>query len=217
MHEGGAEVFQIQISNVGIQAFCIGMGLLIGMMGYLLIKGHHTIGCFIYELLWFYLLLSEGIFDPLSGSLMFAAFLGLCISTKQQKMTKRGLIWLAVVVAVFCGVSSLMDQTEIESIQEFRENVQAKIHTMRYGEDVLPEGDLREAKELKASEEEMLIVKSEQAKNLYLRGFVGSTYQDGRWEELSDSAYGGDNTGMLKWLKKQKFDPLKQSASYLNL
>ena len=217
MHEGGAEVFQIQISNVGIQAFSIGMGLLIGMMGYLLIKGHHTIGCFIYELVWFYLLLSEGIFDPLSGSLMFAAFLGLCISTKQQKMTKRGLIWLAVVVAVFCGVSSLMDQTEIESIQEFRENVQAKIHTMRYGEDVLPEGDLREAKELKASEEEMLIVKSEQAKNLYLRGFVGSTYQNGRWEELSDSAYGGDNTGMLKWLKKQKFDPLKQSASYLNL
>ena len=217
MHEGGAEVFQIQISNVGIQAFSIGMGLFIGMMGYLLIKGHHTIGCFIYELLWFYLLLSEEIFDPLSGSLMFAAFLGLCISTKQQKMTKRGLIWLAVVVAVFCGFSSLMDQTEIESIQEFRENVQAKIHTMRYGEDVLPEGDLREAKELKASEEEMLIVKSEQAKNLYLRGFVGSTYQDGRWEELSDSAYGGDNTGMLKWLKKQKFDPLKQSASYLNL
>lgn len=217
MHEGGAEVFQVQISNVGIQAFSIGMGLFIGMMGYLLIKGHHTIGCFIYELVWFYLLLPGGIFDSLAGSLMFAAFLGLCISTKQQKMTKRGLIWMAVVVAVFCGASRLMDQTEIESIQEFRENVQAKIHTMRYGEDVLPEGDLREAKELKASEEEMLIVKSEQEKNLYLRGFVGSTYQDGRWKELSDSAYGGDNTGMLKWLKKQKFDPLKQNAYYLNL
>ena len=217
MHEGGVEAFQVQISNVGIQAFSIGMGLFIGMMGYLLIKGHHTIGCFIYELVWFYLLLSEGIFDSLAGSLMFAAFLGLCISTKQQKMTKRGVIWMAVVVAVFCGASSLMDQTEIESIQEFRENVQAKIHTMRYGEDVLPEGDLREAKELKASEEEMLIVKSEQEKNLYLRGFVGSTYQDGRWKELSDSAYGGDNTGMLKWLKKQKFDSLKQNAYYLNL
>lgn len=217
IHEGGAGVFQVQISNAGIQAFSIGMGLMIGMVGYLLIRGHHTIGCFIYELVWFYLLLSEGIFDPMAGGLMFASFLGLCISTKQQEMTKRGFIWLAVVVAVFCVASSLMDQTEIESIQKFREDVQTRIHTMRYGEDVLPEGDLRAADELKASDADMLTVKTEQEKNLYLRGFVGSTYQNGNWTELSDSAYGGDNAGMIKWLKKQKFDPLKQSSSYLNL
>lgn len=217
IHEGGAGVFQVQISQASIHAFSVGMAILIGMMGYLLIRGHHTIGCFIYELIWFCLLLSEGIFDPLAGGLMFTAFLGLCISTKHQEMTKRGFLWLAVVVALFCVASSMMDQKELESIQQFREDVQTKIHTMRYGEDVLPEGDLRAADELKASEEDMLTVKTNQEKNLYLRGFVGGTYQNGSWQALSDSAYGGDNAGMMKWLKKQKFDPLRQNSEYLNL
>lgn len=217
IHESGAGVFQVQMSDTGVQAFSVGMGLMIGMAGYLLIKGHHTIGCFIYELIWFYILLSEGLFDSLAGGLMFAAFLGLFISTKQQEMTKRGFMWLAVVVVIFCIGSGMMDQTEIKGIQKFREDIQTRIHVMRYGEDVLPEGDLRAASELKASEDDMLGVKTEQEKNLYLRGFIGSTYQNGNWQALSDSAYGGDNAGMLKWLKKQKFDPLYQSTEYLNL
>ena len=217
IHEGGAAVFQVKISNVSIQAFSLVIALLIGMAGYLLIKGHHTILCFFYELIWFCLLLAEGIFNPLAGGLMFAAFLGLCISTKQQEVTKRGFLWLAIVVVVFCLGSGMTDQKEIEGIQNFRENVLTKIHTTRYGEDVLPEGDLRQADELKSSNAEMMTVKTEQEKNLYLRGFVGSTYQSGVWNTLSDSAYGGDYAGMLKWLKKQKLDPLKQNAEYLSL
>ena len=217
IHEGGAAIFQVQASDAGVQAFSAGIALLIGMAGYLLICGHHTIGCFIYEFIWFYLLLSEGQFDPMAGGLMFTAFLGLCISTKQQKMTRRGFLWLAAVVAIFSIGSGMIDQTELEGVQRFRENVQAKIHTIRYGEDVLPEGNLRESDVLKASEEDMLTVKTEQEKNLYLRGFVGSNYQGGRWNTLSDSAYGGDNTGMLRWLKRQKFDPLYQNTEYLNL
>ena len=217
IHEGGAAVFQVQISNASIQAFSLVMAFVIGMAGYLLIKGHHTILCFFYELIWFYLLLAEGIFDPLAGGLMFAAFLGLCISTKQQAVTRRGFLGLAIVVIIFGLGAGMKDQEEIAGIQNFRENVLTKIHTIRYGEDVLPEGDLRQADELKASDAEMMTVKMEQEKNLYLRGFVGSTYQSGTWNALSDSAYGGDNAGMLKWLKKQKFDPLEQNAEYLNL
>ena len=217
IHEGGAAVFQVQMSSTSIQAFSVVVALLIGMIGYILIKGHHTVLCFFYELVWFYLLLADEIFDPLAGGLMFAAFLGLCISTKQQNMTRRGFLCLAIVVGVFCIGSGLTDQTELDSIQKFRENVQAKVHTMRYGEDVLPEGNLRQSDELKASKEDMLTVKTQQDKNLYLRGFVGSTYQDGSWVPLSDSAYGGDNSGMIKWLKKQKFDPLSQSADYQSL
>ena len=217
IHEGGAGIFQVQISDADIQAFSIGMCLLIGLAGYLMIKGHHTMICFLYELVWFYLLLLVENFDSLAGGLMFAAFLGLFISTKQQEMTKRGFLWLAVVVVIFCIGSGAMNQTEIKGIHNFREDIQTRIHTMRYGKDVLPEGELRAASELKSSEEGMLTVKTEQEKNLYLRGFVGGTYQNGRWRTLSDAAYGGDNSGMLKWLKQQKFDPLYQNTEYLNL
>ena len=217
IHESGIAVFQVQVSDVGIRAFSIAVALFIGMVGYLLVKGHHTITCFIYEFVWFYLMLSGGIFDSLAGGFMIAAFVGLCISTKKQNMTRRGFWWLAVVVIVFSAGSGLMGQTEIEGIQQTREEVCNQIHIWRYGEDVLPEGNIRQADELKTSEKEMLTVRTEQDKNLYLRGFIGSTYQDGSWTPLSESAYGGDNSGMLKWLRKQTFDPLSQSASYLNL
>ena len=217
VHESGVAVFQIQVSDAGIRAFSIAVALFIGMVGYLLVKGHHTIACFIYEFVWFYLILSGGIFDSLAGGFMLAAFVGLCISTKKQNMTRRGFLWLVVVVLVFGAGSGLTGQTEIEGIQQAREDLQNQIHIWRYGEDVLPEGNIRQAAELKASKEEMLTVSTEQDKNLYLRGFIGSTYQDGSWTPLSDSAYGGDNSGMMKWLKKQTFDPLSQNASYLNL
>ena len=148
---------------------------------------------------------------------MLAAFVGLCISTKKQSVTRREFLWLGIVAIVLCTGSGVTIQTEMEEIQQARENLQNWIHIWRYGEDVLPEGNIREANELKAREEEMLTVSTEQEKNLYLRGFVGSIYQEGIWLPLSDSAYGGDNSGMLKWLKKRAFAPLNQSASYRQL
>ena len=217
IHESGVAVFQVQVSDAGILAFSIAVALLIGMAGYLLIKGHHTVFCFVYECIWFYLLLSGNIFEPLAGGCMLAAFVGLCISMKKQSVTRRGFLWLGIVAIVLCTGSGVTKQTEMEEIQQARENLQNWIHIWRYGEDVLPEGNIREANELKAREEEMLTVSTEQEKNLYLRGFVGSIYQEGIWLPLSDSAYGGDNSGMLKWLKKRAFDPLNQSASYRKL
>ena len=48
----------------------------------------------------------------------------------------------------------------------------------------------------------MLKLKTEQQKTLYLRGFVGSVYEDGVWEEPADAVYGGENAGMLAGLRK---------------
>lgn len=73
------------------------------------------------------------------------------------------------------------------------------------------------AAKLQESKDEMLVVKTDQKKNLYFRGFVGGRYKEGSWEPLPDASYGGDNAGMLKWLKKQGFDPLTQVAEYYRL
>ena len=52
---------------------------------------------------------------------------------------------------------------------------------------------------------------------MYLRGFVGSVYEGGVWKETEDSAYGGENAGMLRWLKQKHFDPQTQVATYYEL
>lgn len=92
--------------------------------------------------------------------------------------------------------------------------MQEEIHKIRYGEDTLPEGNLYQASELKADAKEMLSLKTEQQKTLYLRGFVGSVYEAGVWEEPADAVYGGKNAGILKWLEKNSFDPLCQISAY---
>ena len=38
---------------------------------------------------------------------------------------------------------------------------------------------------------------------MYLRGFVGGCYEEGIWTPLKNSAFGGENAGMMGWLKKQ--------------
>ena len=100
---------------------------------------------------------------------------------------------------------------------DFREQVEEKVHEIRYGKDTLPEGDLYQAGKLHASTEVMLEVQGQQEKNLYLRGFVGGSYQNGQWEEMSDAAYSGKNAGMFTWLKARSFDPLTQVAAYNQL
>lgn len=104
-----------------------------------------------------------------------------------------------------------------ETVMDFREQVEEKVHEIRYGKDTLPEGDLYQAGKLHASTEVMLEVQGQQEKNLYLRGFVGGSYQNGQWEEMSDAAYSGKNAGMFTWLKARSFDPLTQVAAYNQL
>lgn len=105
----------------------------------------------------------------------------------------------------------------METVMDFREQVEEKVHEIRYGKDILSEGDLYQAGKLHASTEVMLEVQGQQEKNLYLRGFVGGSYQNGQWEEMSDAAYSGKNAGMFTWLKARSFDPLTQVAAYNQL
>ena len=61
------------------------------------------------------------------------------------------------------------------------------MHTLRYGEATLPEGDISKADILHETGEEMLTVQSGQKKSFYLRGFVGGDYEDGAWRAMPDA------------------------------
>lgn len=102
----------------------------------------------------------------------------------------------------------------VDALTVLREKVKQNVHDVRYGKDVLPLGSLNNADLLYQDNGEILTVSSQQAKNLYLKAFTGSVYEDGQWEKEADSVYEMDNEGLQEWLKQHNFDPLYQVAQY---
>ena len=56
-----------------------------------------------------------------------------------------------------------------------------------------------------------------QKKALYLRSYVGTDYENGAFSPMAESAFAGDNAGLLNWLQRQGFQPQTQVATYYSL
>lgn len=147
-------------------------------------------------------------------SLLLAGLIGYFLSGITVQTSGRGaLVWAAAGLVLLLG--ALLPAGEMGGIVWLRSQTDGQIHDLRYGTEKLPLGDLNAA--LSGGTDTELEVRTEQNKDLYLRAFVGSDYADGQWEPLSEAAYGGDNTGMFTWLKKQGFRPQTQLSSYMAL
>lgn len=215
IHEGGIALFEGQAVQHDIWAFSLVAALLIGQISWEIVAGGHTILGEVWCIVWGVLMLLTGTFAAVACSFLLAGIMGLGISGKTVQITRTGIIWtlgLAVALGICAGVAGNM---KMISVEEARKNAVEKIHELRYGKTWFPEGNLYQADTLKEDDgKELLSVISEQEKTLYLKAFVGGTYQNGKWEQLSDSEYGGKNTGMFEWLEKKQFSPLTQSAAY---
>lgn len=132
-------------------------------------------------------------------------------------MTHRGLLWVAGLTAVLVICAVAVPQEDMLSMAKVKSALKLSLSNMRYGQPTLPEGHVDEADRLKANENEMFTVTSEQEKNLYLKGYSGGRYIDGCWKPLSNADYSGEYSGMLKWLAKLNFHPLTQAAEYYAL
>lgn len=161
--------------------------------------------------------LLSGSFSTLGTALSLIGYLGIWISGREGLGSARTYIGWGVCAVVIGLLALTVPNNEMISVLGFREEVKEAIHTFRYGEDQLPMGQLWQAAKLNGDGKEMLTVRSEQGKNLYLRGYAAAVYQYGAWDELPNSAYGGEYAGMLEWLDKQGFDPLMQPAEYYRL
>ena len=94
---------------------------------------------------------------------------------KKTWITKSMVVWALGIAVLLCAAGMSSDRASMETVMDFREQVEEKVHEIRYGKDTLPEGDLYQAGKLHASTEVMLKVQGQQEKNLYLRGFVGGS------------------------------------------
>ena len=214
LHSGGAALFSVNAGKKEILIFTLIITFFVVELSWVLVSGHHIVAANCFCLFWILIQLLCAVIQPTAVGLLFAGLGGLWLSDRTLQAGRREIIWTIVILAVVCIPGKMVSVSELESVSEFREKVQTKIHEVRYGEDTLPEGNLYQAAELQQDDREMLQLATEQQKTIYLKGFVGAVYTDGFWDPLPDSAYGGTDAGMLEWLEKKGFDPLTQVAAY---
>lgn len=217
LHEDGLALFSCNASLRDRAAFASLMAVLMGLLAWQIAAGRRLYCGGAFCLFWLILSLLGGGFFPPAFVLLLTSVFGMMLSDHAQGISGRGMVWCGGIAIVLCLCAVLLSNTEMASVDALRQNIAQDVHDMRYGADVLPEGELNHANRLHESKEDMLQIRAEQQKMLYLRGYVGGKYENGVWSPLPDSAYGGENIGMLEWLKQQNFDPFTQASEYYRL
>lgn len=214
-------VSQITREDLGTTAIVVGilMGLFIGYaVWYQWIFVLSTVILF-WFLFGFLLHFNNGMVPEI---LLFVGWMGIWIGSFSG-IENRWRYCLMLAVGLFLlgavGIIALKDYKEIEMVSSVWEEAKETVHKLRYGEDSLPEGNLKDAHRLleKGDEENTLELSFQEIEEMYLRGFVGSTYDGERWKQLSCESYQGSRTGMLEWLEEHAFSPALQYASCGNL
>lgn len=140
--------------------------------------------------------------------------------TDNHSRMGTSLFW-GLIIIVFGGIVaiSLEGYKGSGTIASAKQNMHEVIHQFRYGEDSLPKGNLKKAGQLlkKGEKEKTLQISFHQMEEMYLRGYVGSSYDGVSWNQLSNEAYTGKQTGMLEWLKRNRFSPVFEYAACRNM
>lgn len=217
-HEGGLALLTVTGDNRDILAFAILVSVIIGETAFWFASENAVPQFEIHIVIWLLLQLFSGNINVLASTTLIAAGIIMAACGKAFYITFRSTIMCVIIFIAFVMAVSI-DDNEIKNVTDARTYIREQIDDIRYGEPKLPEGNIREAAKLKKSDSDMLEIWSEQEKNIYLKGYVGVSYdsEKGTWKKLSDSAYGGDNYGMLDWLDAKGFNPLSQSALYYSL
>ena len=102
-------------------------------------------------------------------------------------------------------------------ISGLREAAASAWDSFRYGTDTLPKGDLTKADKLFSEEDDALRISGSGYGELYLRGFVGCSYEGDRWREYSLKEYETMSSGLLQWMEERDFAPAMQMGRYCSL
>lgn len=214
-YDGIAAVFPGDCSVKDCQAV---MSLILLLLGYLMLESVEKEVRIVYDFslaVVAVIMLFLHQFNSTGMALMVTSRVMLAFYNHNLTIPKGRVISMILTCAFFIGTA--FTGGSVNDITRIRESSKEKIHDLRYGKNVLPRGNLYDTSMLKSSDEEMLQVTTEQEKNLYLRGFVGSQYSDGQWKEESTDSYSGEYEGMLTWLSERNFDPLYQVSAYYRL
>ena len=188
--------------------------LLIAAWGYLLVQiNKPTVSFFVLLVLTLPALLLQ-CFSGIGVGLYLIGWLLQRICHCERSFSWKKVGWFVTASAVILSAAAASGSREFHTVNVLRENVRAAITRVRYGEDTLPKGDLSKAYRMNRGDKDRLMVRQTQAKDLYLRGFVGADYDNGKWQELNRSDFRGENDGIESWFAEHQFSPSQQYCEY---
>lgn len=122
------------------------------------------------------------------------------------------LVLLLGYVLVFSGD----DYIPAKSVDEAKASVIEMEEHLRYdnlggsAHDQLSRGDLNDTHPLEYTDTVVMNLDMQMPQSMYLRGFAGGYFEDGKWSEAAEGAYSGEYTGAMEWLAQQYFYPWMQ-------
>ena len=148
--------------------------------------------------------------------LLAAAAIALLLLTWQKSKNAVSAASFLLVGVIVAGVAAISLQTG--TMQALSENAKNALHYWRYEKagEVLPEGNLSEPVTKTESTDTILSVTADTAQTLYLRGFVGDSYENGVWSAL-DAEAAAEEKDLFYWLHQSGFYPQSQLATAARL
>ena len=148
--------------------------------------------------------------------LLAAAAIALLLLTWQKSKNAVSAASFLLVGVIVAGVAAISLQTG--TMQALSQNAKDTLHHWRYEkvEELLPEGDLPEPVVKAESTDTILSVTADTAQTLYLRGFVGDTYENEVWSAL-DAQTAAEEKDLFYWLHQSGFYPQSQLATAARL
>lgn len=148
--------------------------------------------------------------------LLAAAAIALLMLTWQKNKNAVSAASFLLVGVIVAGIAAISLQTG--TMQSLSQSAKDSLHHWRYekAEEVLPEGNLSEPVTKTESTDTILSVTADTAQTLYLRGFVGDTYENETWTAL-DTETAAEEKDLFYWLHQSGFYPQSQLASAARL
>lgn len=146
-----------------------------------------------------------------SAMLLFAAGIAVLLLSWQKEKNAVSAASFVLVGAIVVGIAALALQTG--TMETLSQSAKDSLHHWRYeaSEELLPEGDLAAPVVKTESTDTILSVTSSENQTLYLRGFVGDSYENETWTAL-DAETAANEKDLFYWLHQSGFYPQSQLA-----
>ena len=143
--------------------------------------------------------------------LLFAAGISVLLLAWQKEKNAVSAASFVLVGAIVLGIAALAMQNG--AMQSLSQNAKDSLHHWRFepAEELLPEGDLTQPVKASDSTDAILTVTSGESQTLYLRGFVGDSYENETWTSL-DAKTAAEEKDLFYWLHQSGFYPQSQLA-----
>lgn len=143
--------------------------------------------------------------------LLFTAGISVLLLAWQKEKNAVSAASFVLVGAIVLGIAALALPTG--TMEHLSQGAKDSLHHWRFepAEELLPEGDLTQPVKNSDSPNAILTVTSSESQTLYLRGFVGDSYENETWTAL-DKETAAAEKDLFYWLHQSGFYPQSQLA-----